>query len=110
MEEHHILPDSQVPPSVSYRQLAALLNQAPVEPEPHGTANMPVSAERLAFESLLAEWRRSSQQLLAALGRSSDDVVSEGRSPRQLMAMGALHAHLAMALQAHSAATGPQPD
>jgi hypothetical protein len=109
MEERHSIPESRIPPSVSFRQLAELLHQAPGETTPIEAVGEAASAERLAFEALLAEWSRSGRQLLAALSQAGP-VVEEGRSPRQLMALGALQAHLAMALQAHAGATGPQAD
>jgi hypothetical protein len=109
MEERSPIPETLIPPSVSHRQLAAMLREAPVEAHPEGAPSTAGCPERQAFEALLAEWGRCSHQLLAALSRG-DRVVMEGRSQRQLMALGALQAHLAMGLQAHAAATGPQPD
>ncbi|KEF43054.1 MAG: hypothetical protein ER33_02285 [Cyanobium sp. CACIAM 14] len=109
MEERNAIPESLIPQSISYRQLAGLMQQAPSEPEPAPSPSEGASLERQAFETLLAEWSRSGHQLLAALGRAGA-VVGEGRSQRQMMALGALQAHLAMALQAHAAATGPQQD
>jgi len=107
MEERPITPDPQIPAALSFRELAVLLQQAPAEPAGKGSEENAASAERQALEALLAEWSRSSQRLLAALGRGGS-AVTQGRSPRQLMALGALQAHLAMGLQAHAAATGPQ--
>lgn len=107
MEERNTIPESQIPPSVSYRQLAAWMSHAPGETEPRQSEA--ASAERQAFEALLAEWGRTGHLLLAALSKGGA-AVGEGRSPRQLMALGALQAHLALALQAHAAATGPHPD
>jgi hypothetical protein len=109
MEDLNPIHESQIPPSVSYRQLAAMLSLAPAEPASADPAASSLSAERQAFEVLLAQWSRSGQQLLRALAQGGP-VVAEGRAPRQLMALGALQAHLAMALQAHAAATGAQPE
>jgi hypothetical protein len=109
MEERTPCPETLIPTSVSYRQLATLLSSALSELEAEGTAPEPTSADRQAFDALLVDWWRSSHRLLAAMGRGGA-AVSEGRNPRQLMALGALQAHLALALQAHSGATGNQPD
>ena len=109
MEEPKASPEAQIPPSVSYRQLAAMLPHAPTDPQPQEASSASAAAERQAFEGLLAAWRHSSHQLLAALGHGGD-VVTEGRSARQVMALGALQAHIALALQAHAAATGTQAD
>ena len=109
MEERNPIPESQIPPSVSYKQLAAMLSHAPAGAAKPDTTASSLSAERQAFETLLAEWSRSGQQLMAALAQGGP-VVAEGRTQRQQMALGALQAHLAMALQAHAAATGQQPE
>lgn len=110
MEERNVLPDPPIPTTVSYRQLAAALRQAPAEPAPRAAGGDSIaSEEREALETLLAAWCRSSHELLTAL-RSGGEAVAEGRSPRQLMALGALQAHLAMALQAHAGATGRQQE
>ncbi|AFY30167.1 hypothetical protein [Cyanobium gracile] len=109
MEKRNNNTDSLVPASVSFRQLAAMLGKAPVEAEQQGELPTAATAEREAFERLLAEWSRSGQRLLAALGNGGP-ATTEGRSPRQLIALGALQAHLALALQAHAGASGPNPD
>lgn len=94
------------PESVSYRQLASWLKQAP--PECGAQPEEPASPEEQNFDALLARWRQSGIELLAAL-KQGGPAISEGRSPRQLMALGALQAHLAMALQA-GAASGRPPE
>ncbi len=109
MEERNTSPESLIPASVSFRQLATLLQQAPGEADHSLSDTDLVSAEREALEHLLAEWSRSGQQLLAALGNGGP-AIAAGRSPRQLMALGALQAHLALALQAQAAASGPNAD
>ncbi len=109
MEERNTSPESLIPASVSFRQLANLLQQAPGEAERSLADASMASAERESFERLLAEWSRSGQRLLAALGNGGP-AITAGRSPRQLMALGALQAHLALALQAQAAASGPNGD
>ncbi len=109
MEERNTCPESLIPASVSFRQLANLLQQAPGEADRSLSPVPGASAEREALEHLLAEWSRCGQQLLAALGNGGP-AITAGRSPRQLMALGALQAHLALALQAQAAASGPNPD
>lgn len=92
---------SAVPASVSYRQLQAWLSAA------DGAAHRQPADQPL--EQLIADWTLSSQRLLAGL-RQAGPAVAAGRSPRQLMALGALQAHLAMALQAGTASSGREPD
>lgn len=94
---------SSVPASISHRQLQALLSQAPVEP---GSVGEHAPADP-ALEEALATWSRSSQQLLQALQQSAPSL--RGRcTPRQLMALGALQAHVAMGLQALASGLRPQ--
>jgi hypothetical protein len=114
MEDRNAIPDPQIPASVSFRQLAAWLSQAPKGTDasqavsPASASAAPQSPDQ-RLELVMAEWSRSTQQLLAAI-RQAGPTVAQGRTLRQLMALGALQAHLAMALQAHAAATGPQQD
>ncbi|MEB3307010.1 MAG: hypothetical protein VKK98_02540 [Cyanobacteriota bacterium] len=81
---------SDVPESVSYRQLRDWLGAAAD------------SSRQETLSSQLESWSHSSRQLLALL-QAAGPELGEGRSPRQLMALGALQAHLAMALQAGAA-------
>lgn len=105
MEDRPATPESPVPASVSHRQLAEWLQQAPHEAE-HAAAQAQASADPAAdenLEALFTSWADSSRQLLEALQRSGTEL-GRNRSPRQMMALGALHAHLVMALQALAAA------
>lgn len=95
------------PESVSYKQLASWLQQAPAdpstpEPEPRSANN----GAQTDFEVLLERWSQCGVELLAAF-KDNGKAISEGRSPRQIMALGALQAHLAMALQARAASGRP---
>ena len=54
------------------------------------------------LEELLRSYGQVSQRLLQAL-QQRNGALARGRSPRQLMAIGALQAHVTMALQALSA-------
>lgn len=83
-----------LPAAISHRQLRQMLEKAQTEPDHHGPDG---------FATLLQEWSDSSQRLLAAM-QASHDALAQGRSAKQLMALGALQAHLAMALRAGSAA------
>ena len=93
-----------IPASISYRQLQALAHNAPAET----TANASdAPSETAALEAALEAWSRASQQLLQTL-QQSGPAVAEGRAPRQLMALGALQAHVAMGLQALASSRRPQ--
>lgn len=88
---------SDVPESVSYRQLRDWLGAAA-----DSSRQETLSSRQEMLSSQLESWSHSSRQLLALL-QAAGPELGEGRSPRQLMALGALQAHLAMALQAGAA-------
>lgn len=85
-----------IPASISYRQLQALAQNAAAEHPAIGSAD---SQDTAALDAALEAWSRASQQLLQTLQQSGPGLA-EGRAPRQLMALGALQAHVAMGLQA----------
>jgi hypothetical protein len=88
MEDHPSIPEA-----LSHRQLSRWLSAA---------AEAGSHPQTEAFKAQLQSWSQSSQQLLAMLQGAGPAVV-EGRSTRELMALGALQAHLTMALQARAA-------
>jgi hypothetical protein len=95
MEVHH-----PVPEAISHRQLTSLLRNAVAEA---ATAAEEVEGQRRSeVESALRAYGQVSQRLLKAL-EGSEAELGQGRSPRQLMAIGALQAHVRMALQALAA-------
>lgn len=85
-----------IPAAISYRELQALAQTAQLEATPVSAAG---DAESAALDQALEAWSRASQQLLQTLQQASP-ALAEGRAPRQLMALGALQAHVAMGLQA----------
>ncbi len=85
-----------IPASISYRELQAFAQTAQPEATPVIAAG---DAESAALEHALETWNRASQQLLQNL-QQAGPTLAEGRAPRQLMALGALQAHVAMGLQA----------
>lgn len=93
-----------IPTSISYRELQALAQNAPLEVTPHSDA---ADHDRAAVEAALEAWSRASQQLLQTL-QQAGPAMAEGRAPRQLMALGALQAHVAMGLQALASSRRPQ--
>ena len=93
-----------IPAAISHRQLLALAQAAPCEPAPAVPA---AAAEAAELEAALQAWSRCSQQLLQRL-QQAGPALADGRSPRQLMALGALQAHLALGLQALASGRRPQ--
>jgi len=85
-----------IPASISYRQLQELAQNAPGETIPTTSAD---GQDTAALDAALDAWSRASQQLLQSLHQAGP-ALAKGRAPRQLMALGALQAHVAMGLQA----------
>jgi hypothetical protein len=97
--EHVNLPDA-----ISHRQLRAMLQTAQPDPEPLPAGSASVAGPDASnLQGLLKQWSRLSESVMQSLQSPSSDLT-EGRSAKQLMALGALQAHLAMALRASSAA------
>lgn len=89
-----------VPQAISHRQLITLLQTAaPDASMVEGGAEEDRSDE---LEELLRSYGQVSKRLLQAL-QQRNGPLGKGRSPRQLMAIGALQAHVTMALQALTA-------
>ena len=62
------------------------------------------SKEREDFERLLIQWSDISKELLSLLNKNHDYVLKD-RKAESAMALGALGAHLNMAIQAHKASS-----
>lgn len=94
--------DTSLPEAISHRQLAELLPSA-LKDRPLRTPD-PASLQpgQEPTEDLLERWTSLSRELLETI-RRQDPRLTQGRNPRQLMALGALHAHLAMAMRAQAA-------
>jgi hypothetical protein len=80
------------PDAISFRTLAALHQHAQVEAD--GASQQ--------LQDLLDQYGQLSQRLLAELNAQAP-ALKEQRSARQLMALGALQAHLHMGLRALAA-------
>ncbi|MCP9820098.1 hypothetical protein KBZ18_11430 [Synechococcus sp. Cruz-9H2] len=92
--------NNSVPQAISHRQLITLLQTAtPDTPMVESGAEADRSDE---LEGLLRSYGQVSQRLLQAL-QQKNGALAKGRNPRQLMAIGALQAHVTMALQALTA-------
>jgi hypothetical protein len=96
--------DRSAPATISFRQLQAYLQTAPAEISRSGAASQPLPA---GLDAVLEDWSRSSQELLQLL-QQSGPAADVRRGPRQLMALGALQAHVRMGLQALAQVRRPQ--
>ncbi|MCP9927762.1 hypothetical protein [Cyanobium sp. CH-040] len=97
-------PIQPVPEAISHRQLAHLLQSAVADPaaaEASGGDGVEGGSSP-ELDALLQAYGELSVRLLKAFEGAGDELA-RGRTPRQLMAMGALRAHAHMALQALTA-------
>jgi hypothetical protein len=89
------------PDAISFRTLAALHQHALVEGD--GVGQEPLNGPALQeLQGLLEQYGQLSQRLLADLNTHAP-ALKQQRSARQLMALGALQAHLHMGLRALAA-------
>lgn len=96
-----------VPHAVSFRQLERWRHQAAQMPKPGDTpaTEAPATASPQhgpELEPLLSQYEQLSQALLRELSRQANHLRQQ-RSGEQLMALGALGAHLRLSLQALAA-------
>ncbi len=82
--------------------MASALKESVQNKNEAGTQEKEKSEEQKDFDQLICEWSVTSKKLLAILSQNHDYVL-EGRRPDSAMALGALAAHLNMAIQAHKA-------
>ena len=87
-----------VPNKISHRDLKSLLNSA-FKDSQIVESDQDVVAQPDAFEELLSGWAQTSQQLLEVL-KDKDSHYFKHLKPKQIMALGALQAHLTLAIQA----------
>ena len=93
---------SSLPESISHKQLNSLLSEARRHSGLAQEQSNLCSSEEDAFEELITNWNSLSQELLKKLGKKNHQAI-EKRSPKALMALGALEAHLKMAIIAKEA-------
>ncbi len=63
--------------------------------------------EEKNFDDLIKKWTETSQKILLVMNKK-DEVFTKNRSPKSIMAFGAMGAHLNMALQALKATGSDQ--
>ncbi len=88
-----------IPESISHKKLNKFLSQALKELNIDNNVNIESLEEKENFEDLLNTWSSVSKELLASLKRS-EKHLSNIKGSKSLLALGAMEAHLNMALQA----------
>ena len=92
------LNNNQFSKAISHKELNALLKKAKKEIEIDFSEKYE-SNQNEEFNELVITWTETSQKLLLML-RKQNQVPTRDRSPKSLMAFGAMGAHINMALQA----------
>ena len=93
---------SPLPDAVSHKQLDSFLSAALKKAGSSELAHVELSPEKEQFRTLLSEWLENSRKVVDIL-ESKDPHILSGYQPKQIMALGALRAHLVNAMRAHHA-------
>ncbi len=87
------------PNAISHRELNSFLSKAKKETQSVDTSKDDKIKENKEFNELISNWMETSQRVLLVLNKK-DQVFSKHKSSKELMAFGAMGAHINMALQA----------
>ncbi len=87
------------PESISHKKLNKFLSHAQKGPKDEANINIEFQEERQNFEELLNNWSSISKDLLESL-KKSENHLKKIKASKSLLALGAMEAHINMALQA----------
>ena len=87
------------PNSISHRDLNILFNKAKKENSDTDTTPRSQESTNKEFNELILNWSETSQKILFML-KKKDELVSKNRNSKSVLALGAMGAHINMALQA----------
>ena len=87
------------PNAISHKELNSLLNKAKKEILSIETSDNYGINESQEFNDLITDWTTTSKKILLILNKK-DQVSTNNRNPKSLIAFGAMGAHINMALQA----------
>ena len=93
--------------SISHKKLNDFLIKAKKDISSVDTSENNKIKESQEFNDLIKAWKETSQKILLMMSKE-EKVLTENRNPKSLMALGAMGAHLNMALQALKAAESDQ--
>ena len=88
-----------MPDSISHKKLNSILANARKELSSTDTSENENINENQEFNDLITNWSETSQKILLIMNKK-DQVLTKNRNPKSLMALGAMGAHINMALQA----------
>tara|TARA_B100000579_G_scaffold33204_1_gene23222 strand:+ start:3624 stop:4016 length:393 start_codon:yes stop_codon:yes gene_type:complete len=87
------------PNAISHKALNSFLNKALKEDPSIDSSENHSIKENNELNDLITSWSETSQKLLLLLSKE-EKILTKNRSPKSLMAFGAMGAHINMALQA----------
>ena len=88
--------------AISHKELLALMNNAKKDSISTNYNEQVEIDQTQEFEALINNWKETSQKILLTLNKK-EKFLTKNRNPKSLMALGAMGAHLNMALQAYKA-------
>ncbi len=97
-----------IPESISHKELKTLFSEARKEFNESTDHNIPFLEEEERLGKLLLTWATTSKQLIKFL-REESSSLSNLKGPNSLLALGAMEAHINMALQALKASEKDDP-
>ncbi len=91
--------NQSLPNSISHKELNKLLKRASKENAPLKEQQDSEITEKEIFNQLLVSWSDKSNQILSMI-KKKEAIITKDRKSESIMAIGAMSAHLNMALQA----------
>ena len=85
--------------AISHKELNGLLNKAKKEITPLDNFEDHESYQNQEFNALITDWTEKSQKILLMLNKN-DQISTKNKNSKSLIALGAMGAHINMALQA----------
>ncbi len=93
---------NQIPTSISHKTLNSLFIKAKKDLSSNDIKTGLELSHKEEFNQLLTTWQKLSKELISKLDKNKKSLT-ENKGPNSLMALGAMEAHLNMALQALNA-------
>ena len=93
--------------AISHKELNDFFIKAKKEITLNSLSEQNEIKEEKNFNDLITKWTETSQQILLVMNKK-EEVFTKNRSPKSIMAFGAMGAHINMALQALKATGSDQ--
>ena len=87
------------PEFISHKKLKSFLSNAPQEAKHIDKDNIKADKSEKSLNLLLKNWQETSESLVSHL-RNNNDCIGTDKSSKSILALGAMEAHINMAIQA----------